>query len=182
MSLPAVEFTQTFDVHVSHSVAVVWVNEGYIRHLVCVSVCACVCVFVWLGPVCGASLLWEECWCVNMKRVWESLHVYMCHVCWQLTKTVSDHWTGSKPVSLDRRVHFSFEIHTWSHTYTFSHTYSITPRLSHRRPRWVRSYAELQSTHTPFKVWFTGKCKILSSVLSIQICVIFFFFFLWEDF
>jgi len=39
MCLPAVEFLQTFDVHVSHRVAVVWVNEGYIRHLVCVCVC-----------------------------------------------------------------------------------------------------------------------------------------------
>ncbi len=116
MSLAAVEFLQAFDLHVSHSALAKW------RIHMASCVCVCVCVCVWLGPVSGASLLWEDCSSVNMKRVCERLRVYMCHVCWQLRKTVSDRWTWSKWVSLHTRVHFSFQIHTWSHTHIHFHT------------------------------------------------------------
>lgn len=106
------------------------------------------CVCVRLGPVSGASLLWEDCWCVNMKRVCERLRVYMCHVCWQLKKTVSDRWTGSKWVSLDTRVHFSFQTHTRSHIYIFTHAFNHTQTFPQRptsntQPCWTAKH-----THT----------------------------------
>ncbi len=122
---------------------VLWLNEGYIRHLVCV----CVCVCVWLGPVSGASLLWEDCWSVNMKRVCERLCVYMCHVCWQLKKTVSDRWTGSKWVSLDTRVHFSFQIHTVTHIYIFTHALNHTQTFP-QRPTLNAQLWTAKRTHT----------------------------------
>ncbi len=133
--------------------------------ILCVCVCVCVCICVWLGPVSGASLLWEDCSSVNMKRVCERLHVYMCHVCWQLRKTVSDRWTWSKWVSLHTRVHFSFQIHTWSHIYIFTHAFNHTHQTFSQRPTsnaqlWTAKHTH---THTPLKVKLTQKQKLLSS-------------------